>query len=378
MAAPNTEALGSTEALVVSKLGGPFELKTVELKEMRDDEIVVKMVATGICHTDLATAHGHKGPGLPAVLGHEGSGVVERVGSSVKHVAVGDHVLLTFNACSDCTPCRRGKPSYCRHMEAVSFGGARLDGSKTFAMDGKDISSSYFGQSSFAKRSIVGGRCAIKVDKELPLDILCSIGCGVQTGAGTVLNVLKPQIGSSIAVFGAGGVGLAAIMAAKAFTPATKIIAVDIVDSRLELAKQLGATHVLNSKGKDVVELIHSVTSGEGVDCAVDCTGNLGVIQSMIAATANNGTAATVGSSPHGALIQIEPAAWIQRNVSYVGSCMGSSVPETFIPALVDFWQQGRFPIDRLTKSYSYKDVNKAMDDMLSGETIKPVIVWSD
>ena len=263
------------------------------------------------------------------MLGHEGSGIVERAGSEVKHVAVGDHVLLTYNACSECTPCRRGKPSYCRHMESISFGGSRLDGTKTFALDGTDISSAYFGQSSFAKRSIVRGICAVKVDSALPLDILCCIGCGVQTGAGTVLNVLKPQIGSSIAVFGAGGVGLAAIMAARSLTPATKIIAVDIVDSRLALATELGATHALNSKGRDIVALIHSVTNGEGVDCAVDCTGNLAVIQAMIAATANNGTAATVGSTPYNAFVQIEPAAWIQRNVSYVGSCMGSSVPET-------------------------------------------------
>ncbi|CAK7230067.1 hypothetical protein SCUCBS95973_007448 [Sporothrix curviconia] len=371
--------LGHTEALVVSEINGPFELKTVQLKDMRSDEIVVQMVATGICHTDIATAHGHKGPGLPAVLGHEGSGIVEQVGTDVKHVAVGDHVLLTFSSCLECTPCRRGKPSYCRHMERVSFGGARLDGSKTFSLDGADISSAYFGQSSFAKRSVVRGVCAVKVDRDLPLEILCCIGCGMQTGAGTVLNTLQPPVGSSIAVYGAGAVGLAAIMAASNFTPATKIIAVDIVDSRLALAKELGATHTLNTRGKDgeqIVAMVQAVTDGEGVDRAMDCTGNLGVVQAMVGAVANNGIAATVGSTPHGAFVQIEPASWIQRNVSYVGSCMGSSLPETFVPALVEFWRQGRFPIDRLTKTYSYKDVNQAVGDMLSGKTIKPVITW--
>ncbi|CAK7238019.1 hypothetical protein SBRCBS47491_010245 [Sporothrix bragantina] len=365
--ATGQSGLGSTEALVVSEVGGPFELKTVDLKEMRSDEIVVKMVATGIC------------PGLPAVLGHEGSGIVEQVGADVKHVTVGDHVLLSFNSCRECTSCRRGKPSYCRHMERISFGGSRLDGTKTVSLDGKDLSSAYFGQSSFAKRSIVRGVCAVKVSNALPLDILCCIGCGVQTGAGTVLNTLQPPVGSSIAIYGAGAVGLAAIMTARNLTAATTIIAVDIVDERLELAKELGATHTFNTKGiseAQVVELIESVTNGEGVDRAVDCTGNLGVIQSMIAATANNGIAATVGSAPHGTFVQIEPASWIQRNVSYVGSCMGSSLPETFIPAIVDFWKQGRFPVERLTKSYSYKDVNQAMADMLSGATIKPVITW--
>ncbi|KAK7887915.1 hypothetical protein LTR67_009309 [Exophiala xenobiotica] len=374
--APN--GLGSTEALVVSQLGGPFELKEVQLKDMRRDEIVVKMIATGICHTDLATAHGFKGPGLPAVLGHEGSGIVEQVGQDVKHVAVGDHVLLTYNACLECTPCRRGNFSYCRYAEQVCFGGSRLDNTRTFSLNGEDINSAYFGQSSFAKRSIVRGFCAVKVDKSLPLEVLCCIGCGVQTGAGTVINVLKPQVGSSVAIFGVGGVGLAAIMAAKNFTPATKIIAVDIVDSRLEMAKELGATHTLNSKGRDIVELIHSVTDGDGVDCALDGTGNLAVVQAMIAATANNGMAVTVGGVPAGQHVNIEPGSWIQRGVSYIGACQGSSVPQKFIPALVEFWKQGRFPIDRLTKSYAYKDVNKAIDDMHHGRTIKPVLIWDD
>lgn len=282
----------------------------------------------------ICLLQGYKGPGLPAILGHEGSGTVEQVGADVRHVAVGDHVLLTYNACLDCTPCRRGKMSYCIHAERLSFGGARLDGTKTFALDGKLINSAYFGQSSFAKRSIVRGCCAVKVDRSLPLEVLCCIGCGVQTGAGTVLNVLQPQIGSSIAVFGVGGVGLAAIMAAKNFTPATKIIAIDLIDSRLELAKELGATHTINSAGQDLVKLIQAVTNGEGVDRAVDCTGNLNVIQAMIATTANNGIAATVGGAPHDKFIQIEPATWISRNVSYVGSCMGSSVPQTVSPLL--------------------------------------------
>ncbi|KAL6249143.1 hypothetical protein RBB50_004206 [Rhinocladiella similis] len=370
--------LGSTEALVVSQLGGSFELKELQLKEMRSDEIVVKMVATGICHTDLATAHGFKGPGLPAVLGHEGSGVVEQVGADVKHVEVGDHVLLTYNACLECTSCRRGNYSYCRHAERLNFGGSRLDDTRTFSYNGEDINSAYFGQSSFAKRSIVRGVSAVKVDKSLPLEILCCLGCGIQTGAGTVLNVLKPQVGSSIAVFGVGGVGLAAIMAAKNFTPATKIIAIDVVDSRLEMAKELGATHALNSKGRDIVELIRSVTDGDGVDYALDGTGNLAVVQAMIDSTANSGIAATVGGVPAGQHVKIEPSTWLQRNVSYIGSCQGSSVPQKFIPALAEFWRQGRFPIDRLTKSYSYKEVNQAIDDMNRGRTIKPILIWAD
>ena len=261
------------------------------------------------------------------MLGHEGSGIVEKVGSEVKHVAQGDHVLLTFNACYECAQCIRGQPSYCRHAYKLSFGGCRLDDSKTMSMDGADISSAYFGQSSFARRSIIRGVCAIKVDKALPLDILCTLGCGIQTGAGTVLNILKPKIGASIVVFGVGSVGLAAIMAAANFTPATIIIAVDIIDEKLDMAKSLGATHTINSTGKDVVEMIKDITNGEGVDCGMDATGLIPVIESMIASAARNATVATVGGAPRGKYVQIEAASWLGRNVSYVGSCQGSSLP---------------------------------------------------
>ncbi|OQV08358.1 hypothetical protein CLAIMM_12646 [Cladophialophora immunda] len=371
-----SNGMGSTVALVVSEQHGPFEVKEVQLNDMRPDEIVVRMIATGVCHTDVATSIGNRGPALPAILGHEGSGVVEQVGSEVKHVAVGDHVLLSFNYCGNCTPCRRGNPAYCRNGPHLCFGGSRLDGSKPFSLNGTDINSSYFGQSSFAARSIVSGVCAVKVPSTVPLDILCCLGCGIQTGAGTVLNLLKPAVGSSVAVFGVGSVGLAAIMAAARFTPATKVIAIDIVDSRLQLATELGATHTINSKGKDVVEMIKDVTNGEGVDCALDATGNVAVIESMIAAAANNGTVVTVGGAPRGKFVNIEAARWIGRNVSYVGSCQGSSLPQMFLPVLVDFWSQGRFPIDRLITKYPYTEVNQAIADMHHGKCIKPVLTW--
>ena len=266
---------------------------------------------------------------LPLVVGHEGSGVVEKVGADIKHVTVGDHVLLTYNACLQCTACLRGNPAYCVHAGALCFGGSRLDGSMTMAMDGADIHSAFFGQSSFACRSVVRGVCAVKVDKDLPLHLLCPLGCGIQTGVGTILNVLKPSVGSSIAIFGAGSVGLAGIMAAARFTPAAQIIAVDIVNRKLALAKEFGATHIINSKdGGNVVEKIMAVTKGQGADFAFDATGNLQVIQDMIAVAAKNGTVATVGSAPFGKFIQIEPAAWIQRGVNYTGACQGSSLPQ--------------------------------------------------
>lgn len=179
----------------------------------------------------------------------------------------------------------------------------------------------------------------MKIDQTLPLDVLCCLGCGIQTGAGTVLNVLRPSVGSSIAVYGVGSVGLAAVIAAARFTPATKIIAIDIQDSRLELAKELGATHTINSKSQDVVGLVRAITNGEGTNGALDATGNIEVIESMIAAAANNGTVATVGGAPRGRFVQIEVATWIGRNVSYVGSCQGSSLPQEVRSTIEFTWE---------------------------------------
>lgn len=332
-------ATATANALVVSGPQRPFELKEVQLhQDVRSDEILVRMVATGVCHTDLASAAGHLGPGFPAILGHEGAGVVEQVGTQVSHVAVGDHVVLSIPSCGGCKPCLGGRPAYCRYAGDLCFGGSRLDGSSTFSFadnDGSEggipvsVKSPYFGQSSFASRTVVNGSCAVKVSPTEPLDVLCCLGCGVQTGAGTVLNVLKPGVGASIAVFGVGSVGLAAIMAAANFTPAAKIIAVDIVDSKLQQALKMGATHTVNSNNGDPVQMIKDITDGDGVDCALDATGIVSVIEAMLEAAANNSTVATVGGPPKGAFVKIEPASWILRGVSYIGSCQGSSVPQT-------------------------------------------------
>lgn len=255
--------------------------------------------------------------------------MIEKVGSSVKHVVVGDHVVLTFSSCGTCTPCKKNQSSYCKHGSALTFGGQRLDGSKTFFLDGDGIASSYFGQSSFASRSIVKGSCAVKVDKSLPLDVLCCLGCGVQTGAGTVLNVLKPEAGSTVAIYGGGGVvGLAAVAIAAHCTPATKIIAIDIDDKRLEVAKDFGATHTINSIGKDLVQEIDQLTEGEGADYSIDTTGVISVIETMIAASGQKGISVTVGSAPRGQTVAIEPASWIRSGKSYIGCCLGSSSPE--------------------------------------------------
>lgn len=268
------------------------------------------------------------------IAGHEGAGVVLRIGSKVEHITVGDHVLLSFSSCGRCVPCLKGIPAYCSSMFDMNFKGARPDGTKAFTtLDGKDVSSHFFGQSSFSSISIVRASSAIKVHKDLPLSTLCVLGCSVQTGAGTVLNVLEPRIGTSLVVFGVGAVGMAAIMAAN-LTATSKIIAVDTQEGRLQKAKSIGATHLVNASTGDVVQQIRAITDGFGADRAIDATGRIPVIRAMVDSTAPGGIAATVGAPRFGETIDIEPASWLARGVAYVGVHQGSSVPQKASRAL--------------------------------------------
>jgi aryl-alcohol dehydrogenase len=331
---------------------------------------------------------------LPLIAGHEGAGIVQRIGSKVDHISVGDHVLLSFSSCGSCAPCQKGYPAYCTAIFALNFKGSRLDNTKAFTIDGKELSSHFFGQSSFASIAIARASSAIKVDSNLPLQTLCALGCSMQTGSGTVLNVLKPTLGSSVVVFGAGAVGMGAIMAAN-LTPVKRIIAVDIQESKLEKAREFGATHSINSSSPDFVEQIRNLTDGFGAEYAIDTTGKIPVIRAMIDCAAPGGLVATVGSPPFGETIDIEPASWLARGVSYIGVHQGSSTPQTvcnnratirnillifsllqFIPQLIEFWKMGRFPVEKLIKTYTYTDIQEAKNDLQHGICVKAVLLW--
>ncbi|KAJ9216166.1 hypothetical protein DTO166G4_2098 [Paecilomyces variotii] len=367
-----------TEALVCSSLGGEFEIKRLTVDDIREDELLVRIVASGICHTDFSCADGTTPVEFPFVGGHEGAGVVERIGAHVNHVEVGDHVLLSFSSCGKCAPCRRNIRAYCRDVFRMNFSGSRDDGSKAFTMeDGSPVSSHFFGQSSFARRTVVRAVSAIKIEKSLPLDILCSMGCGMQTGAGTVLNVLRPAMGQTVVIFGAGAVGLAAVMAAK-LTPASMVIVVDLVASKLITARELGATHIINANETDTLAQIGSLTDGFGVDRAMDTTGNIHVIKTMIDCAAPGGLVATVGAPRKGRIIEIEPATWLARGISYVGVHQGSSDPQKFVLYLVQLWKDGRFPVDRLVNTFSYGEMREATDALRKGICIKAVLLWDE
>ncbi|KAF4964896.1 hypothetical protein FSARC_7241 [Fusarium sarcochroum] len=394
----DTQAQRVAVALVVATANGGFEPREVYLGEVRSNEILIRMVATGICHTDFSGQNGTIPVPMPVILGHEGAGVVEEVGAQVKHVQVGDHVLLSFPACETCTSCRKGQPAHCEEGPRLIFGGARLDNSTPFSLaDGQRVHS-FFGQSSFSSRSIVNGYCATSIDKDLPLSVLCPFGCSIQTGAGTVLNILSPTVDSSVVVYGAGSVGLAGIIAAANLTPATKIIAVDICDEKLLLAQRLGATHAINSSKEDVVRAIRHLTNGDGSSHAFDTTGIKAVIENMFEASANGARIASVASPPKGEPIHIEVSTWIGRGLVYSAVSQGSAVPRLvsarrklnipcvnllilmyrhkFLPALVEFWKQGRLPVDEMVTEYSWKDFAKMQEDVRQGVCVKPVLIW--
>lgn len=360
-------------AAVARSAGAPFSLETVQLSEPRADEVLVRLVATGMCHTDLSARAGELPMSLPAVPGHEGAGVVEMVGSDVDYVVPGDHVVLTHLSCGECAPCRSGEPTSCTAFGALCFGGARIDGSHALGGSGGEVlSDRFFGQSSFAPFAIVHQRGLVKIRDDVPLELMGPLGCGVATGAGTVWNVLKTGPGSTIAIFGAGGVGLSAAMAARA-AGATTIVCVDPVRSRLDLALELGATHVVNADVDDVASAVRA-TTGDGVDAALDTTGRADVIGAALQALRQRGKLAVVAVSEAGGVQTIPLFDVIMGCKSIVGVVEGGGSARSTIEKLVNLFADGRFPFDKLTRFYDLARINAAAEESLSGKVIKPII----
>ncbi|MGP3911447.1 NAD(P)-dependent alcohol dehydrogenase [Nonomuraea sp. 10N515B] len=362
-----------TAALTETK-GAPFALTPLELDDPRPGEVVVRMVSSGVCHTDLIVRDQWYPVPLPAVLGHEGAGVVEAVGDGVTYVAPGDHVVLTFNSCGSCRMCDQGRPAYCDQFFAFNFAGSRGDGSMTLHRDSGDVHGVFFGQSAFATYALATERNVVKVDRDAPLELLGPLGCGIQTGAGGVLNSLKPPAGSSIAVFGAGSVGISAVMAA-AVAGCTTIVAIDLNDQRLELAEQVGATHIINAAAGDTVERLRGLTGGLGVDYTVETTAVPAVLRQAADALNQGGTCGLIGAAALGTEVSLDMSSLLFGR-SVRGIVEGDSVPRQFIPKLVDLYQQGRFPFDKLIKTYAFEDINQAVEDSEKGTTLKPVLTF--
>jgi aryl-alcohol dehydrogenase len=363
-------------AAVARSVKEPLRLEQLELDDLRDDEVRVRLVASGVCHTDAIVRDGVYPTPLPAVLGHEGAGVVEAVGPRVRWVVPGDHVVMSAAYCRTCGQCTAGRMAYCENLFAQDFGGRREDGSTSLSdADGTAISSHFFGQSAFSTYANVSESSVVKVDPAVPLEKLAPLGCGMQTGAGSVLNELKPPPGSSIAISGSGAVGLAAVMAAQ-IAGCTTVVAIDVHDSRLELAKKVGATHVINAAGQDATEELQRITGGTGVNYVLDTTAIPGVLSNMAQALSIRGTLALVGAAAPGTEATFEIGLSLVKGWTFKTIIQGSSVPQEFIPRLVELWKQGRFPIDQLVTTYPLADINRAFADSESGVTVKPVVVF--
>ncbi|EXJ66956.1 uncharacterized protein A1O5_10151 [Cladophialophora psammophila CBS 110553] len=371
-----------TDAIVVSKPGAPFQYQQIELHDnLRADEVLVRIKATGVCHTDLNFSKEKTMPELfPAVLGHEGAGVVERMGSNVTKFAKGDHVVVVFSCCGECKYCLRKQSSYCDLWFQYNLAVGRLDGSKVFSSltTGRPIMSHFFGQSSFARHILVSQNGLVKVDKDLPFEKVAALGCGVMTGAGAMLNVIEPASDMAVAVVGVGSVGLSAIMALKMLeTQPKKIIAIDIVPARLELARSFGATHGVNSKVRpELMKVLMDITSGRGVDGSIDTTGKPEVIKELVHSAARKGKVVTVGIDDLSAEASLNMFEMANAGCSYIGCNQGDCYPQEFLPRLLAANQQGKFPYDQLIKTYRANDIEKAAHDVLSGMTVKAVLLW--
>lgn len=360
-------------AAIVAERDAPFCVEEVELDEPRAGEALVRIVATGICHTDGLAQHGDLPFPTPGVLGHEGAGVVEAVGPGVDCVRAGDHVVIGWPWCGRCCNCLEGQPRYCLRLGDLVAGGCRDDGSTAISgLDGSAVHSHFFGQSSFATHSIVNASALVVVPSEAPLELLGPLACGIGTGAGAILNALRPPIGSSLVVFGVGSVGLAAVMAARC-TGATTIVAVDRHAHRLALAQEFGATDVVDVTRTDPVDAVKEICNGPA-DFSLECTGVVPVLRQAADVVGMRGTCGIVGGAPANAEFALDhlTTLWGKRVVGILG---GEGRSETLIGSLIELNAQGRFPYERLVATFALDDVNEALAASYAGDVLKPVLI---
>jgi aryl-alcohol dehydrogenase len=360
------------KAAVVHEKSGKFVIEQLELSDPNDDEVLVRIAAAGICHTDLAGRDMHLPiPPPPSVFGHEAAGVVERVGARVTKVKQGDHVVLAWDYCGACSSCKSGKELSCLNFFLHNFHGSRPDGTPTLHKGDQVIHGSFFCQSSFADFALANERNVVKVPEDLPLEILAPMGCGVMTGAGAVMNSLHPRPGASIAVFGVGNVGMSAVLAA-VVCGCTTIVAVDVHSNRLEMAKELGATHNVNAAETDPVEAILDITGG-GAQFSLECVGNPKVLRQAVDVLPRLGVCGLTGVVPPGTEVSLNMDL-LMNGRTVTGILGGDAIPDLFIPKLIELHSQGRFPFDRMITFYPFDEINRAVEDMEKGRVMKPVL----
>ncbi len=360
-------------AAVVRAADAAFSIEDVEIDEPRADEILVRVVGVGLCHTDLV----FKAAGilsLPVVLGHEGSGIVEKVGANVSKVKAGDRVAITFRSCGTCDRCEKGQPAYCRTMPMLNYIGMRPDGSKAIHAGGADVSSNFFGQSSFANYCLTYERNVVKVPEGVPLELVGPLGCGAQTGAGGIMRSLACEKGSSVLILGGGAVGLSAVMGAVVQGCGT-IIVLEPYEARRKLAMELGATHTIDPKASpDLAAAVKEILP-LGVDYAFDTTGIPAVLQATMNCLGSHGVFGIVGVCPPGTPVPGELSNVITYGHTIKGIIEGDSDPDVFIPEMIELYKKGRLPFDKLIRTYPLAEINQAIADQHHGDCVKVVLL---
>lgn len=356
-------------AAVTRDAGAPPVIEEIELDAPRGDEVLVKLVATGVCHTDLFAPQLVP---LPAVFGHEGAGIVERVGERVTKLRPGDRVAMTFGSCGQCRNCLDAAPSCCEVGNQLQMGGRRADGTTTLSRGAERIHGSFFQQSSFASHALGIERSVVKLPDAMPLELAGPLGCGIQTGAGAILRTLQAPAGSSLAVFGAGAVGLAAIMAAHYANLGT-IVAVDIDPARLELARELGATHAIDAREGDVGARLRAIEP-RGLMYSLETSAAITSLVTAIECLMRRGVCAIVTVPSMGKPVPFSLLPLLKGGHRLVAVLEGDSVPDLFIPQLAQMYLAGQLPIDRLVRDYAFTDIESALADAQAGRTIKPIL----
>lgn len=363
-----------TRAAVARGAGQDFAIETLEVEGPRAGEVLVEIVGVGLCHTDLVFRDQFVPYPVPAVLGHEGAGIVRAVGEGVDGIEVGDTVVLSFGSCGHCAQCNAELPSYCRDFAPLNYAGARSDGSTAYRDDDGPVASHFFLQSSFAGHAIAAARTVVKVDADIDtLRILGTLGCGFQTGAGSVLRSFDCPPGSSLAIFGAGPVGLAAVMAAKD-RGCAPLVVIEPDAARRDMARELGATHVLDPLAGDAAAALREILP-HGFNFALETSGREDAMAAAFDVLASHGLLGLVGVPRQADVaLPLNVASMITFGRRVIGIVEGDSDPATFIPELIAMYREGRFPFDRLVTLYPMDRINEAVADQAAGRCIKAVL----
>ncbi len=363
-------------AAVLFEVGKRLEIHEVEVERPRAGEVLIKMAAGGVCHSDLHVMTGHLTATLPAILGHEGAGVVAEVGSGVTSVKAGDHVIPLWRlSCGQCEYCSDGRPALCNAGMQIRSTGRLLDGTSRFRLGGQELRH-FAGASTFSEYTVVPEGSVLKIPDDLPLDRAALLGCAVITGVGAVINCAKVRPGSSVVVFGAGGVGLNAVQGAQ-LAGAAQIIAVDLVDRKLEFARQFGATHTVNAGKGDAVAQVRALTGGRGVDYAFEVIGMPSTMRQAWDCLAKRGMAVVVGVTPMATEVAVPVMSLVFEERVLTGSVYGSSRPRLDIPKLIDLYRAGKLKVDELlTRTYPFAEINDAYAALERGEVARSVVTF--